>query len=168
MECTKCKSKIPDGAIFCPWCGKKVTTKKRSDGIPLVEYLRVCSADSFSEQIKLLSKMPPADIKDHLFNDKVAIPVYVAKTTIRYTRVFSDGVCKPGQDTLCLTKDDVVDIARDRKFYGYPVKNFTVDTVEKILTKSDIPLIGKTVFFTKAECEALVEEILQGLEPYCE
>ena len=30
MICTKCKEEVVQGAIFCPWCGKKLTaTKKR-------------------------------------------------------------------------------------------------------------------------------------------
>jgi integrase len=38
MDCVKCKASIPDGALFCPWCGKKqVTTtrktKKRTNGM---------------------------------------------------------------------------------------------------------------------------------------
>lgn len=37
MNCLKCKKEIPDGAIFCPWCGRKQTPeprkpKKRGNG----------------------------------------------------------------------------------------------------------------------------------------
>lgn len=37
MDCVKCKKEIPDGAIWCPWCGKKQTTEpmkrtKRANG----------------------------------------------------------------------------------------------------------------------------------------
>ena len=28
--CVKCKKEIPEGALFCPWCGKKQVTTKRS------------------------------------------------------------------------------------------------------------------------------------------
>ena len=30
MICTKCKQEVVQGAIFCPWCGKKQTTIKKS------------------------------------------------------------------------------------------------------------------------------------------
>lgn len=30
MDCIKCKSTLPDGAIYCPYCGKKQTPQKRS------------------------------------------------------------------------------------------------------------------------------------------
>ena len=30
MICTKCKREVVQGAIFCPWCGKKQTTIKKS------------------------------------------------------------------------------------------------------------------------------------------
>ena len=30
MICTKCKQEAVQGAIFCPWCGKKLTTTKKS------------------------------------------------------------------------------------------------------------------------------------------
>lgn len=29
MECRSCKKEIPDGAVFCPWCGKKQATAPR-------------------------------------------------------------------------------------------------------------------------------------------
>lgn len=29
MNCPVCKASTPDGAIFCPWCGKKLTATKR-------------------------------------------------------------------------------------------------------------------------------------------
>ncbi len=29
MNCVKCNKEIPDGSIFCPWCGKKQTAQKR-------------------------------------------------------------------------------------------------------------------------------------------
>ena len=38
MDCIKCGKEIPDGALFCPWCGKKQTTtstkkyRKRANG----------------------------------------------------------------------------------------------------------------------------------------
>ena len=37
MDCIKCKKEIPEGALFCPWCGKKQVTasrktKKRTNG----------------------------------------------------------------------------------------------------------------------------------------
>lgn len=25
MECIRCKRELPDGALFCPWCGKRQT-----------------------------------------------------------------------------------------------------------------------------------------------
>lgn len=28
-ECIKCKKEIPDGALYCPWCGKKQSTTKK-------------------------------------------------------------------------------------------------------------------------------------------
>lgn len=30
MICTKCKQEVVQGAIFCPWCGKKQTTTKKT------------------------------------------------------------------------------------------------------------------------------------------
>ena len=30
MICTKCKQETVQGAVFCPWCGKKLTTTKKS------------------------------------------------------------------------------------------------------------------------------------------
>ena len=30
MICTKCKQEVVQGAIFCPWCGKKLTTTKKA------------------------------------------------------------------------------------------------------------------------------------------
>ena len=30
MICTKCKQETVQGAIFCPWCGKKLTATKKS------------------------------------------------------------------------------------------------------------------------------------------
>ena len=30
MFCTKCKQEVVQGAIFCPWCGKKLTAQKKS------------------------------------------------------------------------------------------------------------------------------------------
>ena len=30
MTCPSCKSISPEGALFCPWCGKKLTTTKKS------------------------------------------------------------------------------------------------------------------------------------------
>lgn len=30
MICPKCKAQTVDGAIFCPWCGKKLTTTKKA------------------------------------------------------------------------------------------------------------------------------------------
>lgn len=38
MDCVKCKASIPDGALFCPWCGKKQAVtkkkvKKRANGM---------------------------------------------------------------------------------------------------------------------------------------
>lgn len=30
MMCTKCKQEVVQGAIFCPWCGKKLTAKKNN------------------------------------------------------------------------------------------------------------------------------------------
>ena len=38
MDCVKCKASIPEGALFCPWCGKKQVTaprktKKRTNGM---------------------------------------------------------------------------------------------------------------------------------------
>ena len=30
MICTKCKAEVIQGAIFCPWCGKKLTVSKKS------------------------------------------------------------------------------------------------------------------------------------------
>ena len=30
MTCPSCKSIPPEGAFFCPWCGKKLTTTKKS------------------------------------------------------------------------------------------------------------------------------------------
>lgn len=35
MECVKCKKQIPDGALYCPWCGKKqAITKRRASKRP--------------------------------------------------------------------------------------------------------------------------------------
>ena len=30
MTCTKCKKEVVQGAIFCPWCGKKLTATKKA------------------------------------------------------------------------------------------------------------------------------------------
>lgn len=32
MGCRKCKKEIPDGSLFCPWCGISQSSKKRSKG----------------------------------------------------------------------------------------------------------------------------------------
>lgn len=29
MDCVECAEKLPDGAVFCPWCGKKQVTTQR-------------------------------------------------------------------------------------------------------------------------------------------
>lgn len=45
MNCKKCKKEIPDGAVFCPWCGRKQTVdsparKKRANGTGTVYKLQ--------------------------------------------------------------------------------------------------------------------------------
>lgn len=31
MICKKCKNEIPDGSVFCPKCGKKISTQNNKD-----------------------------------------------------------------------------------------------------------------------------------------
>ena len=106
MICTKCKQEVVLGAIFCPWCGKKLTTtrkrrtKSRGNGTgcayydPVHRYWIAQITDGYRD-------LPPFDLSNPE-NKKNRIPIKKTKggfkkkeDALAYCSVLKNGPQKP-------------------------------------------------------------------------
>lgn len=156
MICKKCKKQIQDDSAYCPYCGKQVKAFKPS--FNNMEWLSVCTDDEFAKNFAVLKKMEPGDARNWLFNmhDK---PETVWQIEVEFEVSFRGNEwgwhSMRGLETL---KNAVSGIKQDDPRYNY--RFIKAYPKEKELKKADFLSIGTDVFFSEAECQKRIDEIV--------
>lgn len=174
MKCPNCDKEIlTEYAAFCPFCGKKIKTKRTERGMKLIDYFKFMKDDELVQTMKDLSACSANEIRENL--DSYTKPVFVFTPVFVYSYTDTDGhKWRNRRERTALsdlvnsyseasgTKERAYGVDGNRITY-YTYFNQCVEITKRKLTAQDDPSArGDYWFETYEECAEAVEKVIEG------
>lgn len=169
MKCSKCKKTLDDSFTFCPYCGKKVSTKIKPS-FTNGEFLLFCRENDFEKEFNTMTALGASDAFLWLKAMHEGVNVYAIVIEYEYSYSYNmERKCKSYEDEV--TADEAIYIATGKFLERLPkhfklgkLENYSLSVKEKRLVKTMLKGLENKYFWEKEKAEATLRSVNNALE----